>query len=95
MTGRRRIAIVLNHAHRLDDARHCAAILSSPDTTVAFYCLCGGHCSPYHWNLKPFLEMRETCYTDNHDLAGRYELECLSATTLIQHLKTADWVIPF
>lgn len=95
MAGSQRIAILLKNKHRLDDARHCAAMLIDRGARVAFYCLCRQRCRNGLWNVLPLLKTEAACYTDNPALAKRYDLDCLTDAGLVQHLKTVEWVIPF
>jgi hypothetical protein len=95
MADSQTIAILLKHEHKLDDALHYASLLIDAGAEVAFYCLCRRRYRNGLWNVLPLLDTEAACYTDNPDLAKRYDLDYLTDAGLVHHLKTVDWVIPF
>lgn len=89
-----KIAILLRHPHRLSDACCCGQTLLECGAAVSFFCLCREFDPAVHWDIRPLLATRVPCFTDNSDLAARYDLACLSLRSLVHRIESSDWVIP-
>ena len=88
------IAILLRHPHRLLDAHRCGQALMQYGATVSFYCLCRETDPKMDWNIQPLLATCASCFTDSSDLAVRYNLACLSFSSLVRKIESCDWIIP-
>lgn len=95
MAGTWKIAILLKYQRRLDDALRCAKVWAERGAKVSFLCLCRSQCQREDWNVQPLLDLDAECYTDDIELAHRFNLDCLSMASVASYLKSVDWVIPF
>jgi hypothetical protein len=94
MNKGQRIAILLRHPQRLTDACHCGQTLLECGAAVSFFCLCREFDPAVQWDIQSLLATRVPCFTDNSDLAARYDLAHLSLRSLVRRIESSDWVIP-